>query len=45
MISTIVIIASILGAASKLASKEFVWYTYNNETGLVDPNTGVNTPS
>ena len=45
MASTVVIITSILGAATQLASRDFVWYSYNNETGLSDPNTGLDTPS
>jgi amino acid transporter len=46
MVSTIVIIASILIASNHLASNDFVWFAYHNDTGLnVDPDTLRDTPS
>lgn len=41
MVSTLVIVTSLLIATSKYATSEFVWATYNNEMGLADPVTGV----
>ena len=44
MVSTVVIIITILVASSHLSSNHFVWFLYNNETGLVvDPDTGRDT--